>query len=191
MSPGVRPFFIPLLCMIASLKILSSILEEIQLPYMLSGSVAMSVYAVPRMTRDIDLVIEIQEADTEKLVTALEDHFFCDKHEIRSEIRRQGMFNTMSKHTGDRIDFIVKKNTAYRLEEFNRRQLNHSFGFPVWVVSVEDLILSKLIWIQEFFSDRQAEDIKNLLKTNSVDFSYLLHQSGALRLNTYQLLPHA
>ena len=33
-------------------------LEEINIPYMLSGSLAMNVYTVPRMTRDIDIVIK-------------------------------------------------------------------------------------------------------------------------------------
>jgi len=45
----------------------SQCLEQANIAYMLSGSVALSYYAQPRMTRDIDLVIEIQNNDVIKL----------------------------------------------------------------------------------------------------------------------------
>ena len=34
-------------------------LDAAGIPYMLTGAVAMAVYAEPRMTRDIDIVIEL------------------------------------------------------------------------------------------------------------------------------------
>lgn len=40
------------------LELIVSRLDGAGIPYMLTGSVAMSIYAGPRMTRDIDLVVE-------------------------------------------------------------------------------------------------------------------------------------
>ena len=34
-------------------------LEKAEIPFMVSGSMALIVYTVPRMTRDIDIVIEL------------------------------------------------------------------------------------------------------------------------------------
>ena len=36
-----------------------SILEEAEIPYMLTGSLAVAYYAVPRATQNIDLVVEL------------------------------------------------------------------------------------------------------------------------------------
>ena len=41
------------------LKLVCNRLEDAQIPYMLTGSFAGNFYAVPRMTRDIDIVLEL------------------------------------------------------------------------------------------------------------------------------------
>ena len=43
-------------------------LESAGFEYMLTGSVAMNYYSQPRMTRDIDLGIELREGDVESVV---------------------------------------------------------------------------------------------------------------------------
>ena len=42
------------------LKLVASRLNAAGIPYMVSGSMALNFYATPRMTRDIDIVVEIQ-----------------------------------------------------------------------------------------------------------------------------------
>lgn len=62
-------------------------------------------------------------------------------------------------------------------------------GIDCWLISVEDLILAKLLWIQDLYSERQAEDIRNLLIDNeTVDRVYLLEWIADLSLNTFGLL---
>jgi hypothetical protein len=39
-------------------------LEQANIPYMLTGSLAANFYTVPRMTRDIDIIIEILPSGT-------------------------------------------------------------------------------------------------------------------------------
>ena len=36
-------------------------LDENNIPYMISGSLALNIYSIPRMTRDIDIVVELFE----------------------------------------------------------------------------------------------------------------------------------
>ena len=36
-------------------------LDENGIKYMVSGSIALNIYGIPRMTRDIDIVIELSE----------------------------------------------------------------------------------------------------------------------------------
>jgi predicted nucleotidyltransferase len=54
-------------------------------------------------------------------------------------------------------------------------------GFEVWVVSKEDLILSKLHWAKESLSERQLADVENLIATGC-DMDYLRSWSAALNL---------
>ena len=62
------------------------------------------------------------------------------------------------------------------------------FGKSIYVVSVEDLIISKLIWIQDLQSVIQMEDIRNLAFIENLNRKYLSNWIIALKLNTYNLI---
>ncbi len=57
-----------------------------------------------------------------------------------------------------------------------------------WVIAIEDLIIAKLIWIQELFSERQANDIHHLLRNPEIDKTYLLDWCSKMHLKTFDLL---
>lgn len=176
--------------MIELFKRIISALDQLQIPYMLSGSIALNIYATPRMTRDIDIVIHLQEQDIAAFVRAFQEAFYCHEPSIREEVRRKGMFNLIDNQTGYKVDFMVRKSSPYRLKEFERRQRNTLLGFETYVVSIEDLIISKLIWIQDIQSDKQKEDIMNLLENPSVDHHYLKKWISTLNIKTFNLLPY-
>ena len=83
---------------------------------------------------------------------------------------------------------MVKKHTPYRDMEFKRRRRGVAFGATVWVVTVDDLILSKLIWIQDYESSQQKADIQSLLTDNEIDLDYAHYWIAQLQLKTYGLL---
>ena len=78
-------------------------------------------------------------------------------------------------------------NAPYATVAFGRRQQNDSFGFPVYVITIEDLILAKLRWIQTLFSERQLSDIQLLLQEETIDINYIRYWLNELTINTYQL----
>ena len=57
----------------------------------------------------------------------------------------------------------MRKRGAYRLLEFGRRRRVAFADFEVWIVSKEDLILSKLYWARDSRSETQLRDVRNLL----------------------------
>lgn len=162
-------------------------LDLLEIPYMLSGSIALNVYTTPRMTRDIDIVVQMQVEDVPSLVKAFQDNFYCYEPAIIEEVARNGMFNLIDNRSSYKIDFIVRKNDEYRITEFERREKSDVLGVDAYIVSIEDLIISKLIWIQELQSEKQIEDIKNLLENPSVDKAYLHHWISKLKLTTFNL----
>lgn len=165
------------------------LLEAQNIDYMLSGSLALNTYTTPRMTRDIDIVIALSESNLDSFITLFsQDTAYFSIPAIKEAIRTQGMFNIIDLTTGHKLDFIVLKPTPFRQKEFQRRIRSDKLGFPIWVVSPEDLILSKLIWIQELMSDRQTEDLKQLLGTSQLDWDYLKKWIKTLNLKTYGLI---
>ncbi len=56
---------------------------------------------------------------------------------------------------------------------------------PVFIVTPEDLLISKLIWIQEIQSSVQMEDIKKLAEVNNLDWPYIHGWLNTLQLNTF------
>ena len=177
--------------MISDLLIrITEALESKNIPYMLSGSVAMNSYTVPRMTLDIDIVIELREKNLPAFLSLFDDKYYINHDTVANEVKRLGMFNIIDHETGFKIDFIVRNNSIYRKHEFERRKKAKIGDSEVWMVSPEDLIISKIIWIQELKSDKQIHDIKNLLAIPGIDTKYIVYWCGELQLNTYKLIDH-
>ncbi len=167
------------------LKIISERLETASIPFMLTGSFAMAYYGQPRMTRDLDLVVSLVEEDVDAIVTLLSPDFYIDADDVRSAILSQRLFNLMHTATGIKVDLIVRKSAEFRQVEFARRQRVVMSGVRTWIVSHEDLILSKLVWAKEAGSELQRRDVKTLFD-ETVDRNYLEH--WAHRLGVRELL---
>jgi hypothetical protein len=84
---------------------------------------------------------------------------------VDNSIARQSLFNLIHNESVIKVDCIVRKQSEYRLAEFNRRQRIPIEDFETWIVSKEDLILSKLFWAKDSRSELQLRDVKNLIST--------------------------
>lgn len=174
--------------MIEFLKQLIGYFKKEKIPYMLSGSVAMSIYSVPRFTRDFDFIVHLKPGDAKGLVTYFKEGYYCDEDAVNEAIESRGMFNIIDHASGYKAVFIILKNEAYRFTEFERRRKLHFQGMEINLVSVKDLIISKIIWIQQIQSDIQAEDIRVLSVIEELDWAYIHKWVGSLKLNTFGLL---
>jgi hypothetical protein len=174
--------------MLQLLEKICQILEALQIPYMLSGSVAMNFYTDPRTTRDIDIIVELQNQHVPAFVTQLEHQFYVYPEGIYEEIARQGMFNIIDFKTGLKIDFILRNDEAHEQLKFKNRRKIQYFGIDLWIICLEDLVISKLKWIQVLESEKQKNDITNLLDVFYIDMEYIKDWCTQLNLKTYQLL---
>jgi hypothetical protein len=162
---------------------ISARLERAEISYMLTGSMAMNYYAQPRMTRDIDVVVALGPADAGRIVALFSADYYVSREAVDSSITRQSLFNLIHNETVIKVDCIVRKQTPYRLGEFNRRQRIRIQDFETWIVSKEDLILSKLFWAKESHSELQLQDVKNLVSTGC-DRAYIEGWTTELGLTT-------
>lgn len=170
---------------LAILHEVTSRLEEAGIAYMVTGSMALAIYGIPRMTRDIDIVIAVTTEDADKLSALFRDSYYFDDTTLRQEIHRRGMFNVIHQSTIIKVDFIVRKTDAYRIEEFSRRRQLTVGGCTVWVVAPEDLILSKLFWMRDSASEMQYRDILQLLRHfTRLDMTYLHERAEQIGVST-------
>ena len=63
------------------------VLEELDIPYMITGSVASMAYGEPRLTLDMDIVIDLPERQTEEFCQKFGDDFYKDLDSILEAIR--------------------------------------------------------------------------------------------------------
>ena len=111
--------------MLTEIDILKDIigrLDALSLPYMLTGSVAMNYYAVPRMTRDIDMVITLASGSVAGFVQALTPDYMIVEEAVASAVAEDFMFNAIHEEAIIKLVFVCLKNDAFRLLEFERRQ---------------------------------------------------------------------
>jgi hypothetical protein len=166
------------------LKIVVNRLEQAGIPYMITGSMAANFYVVPRMTRDIDIVLEIHNEDTRQIFESFKDDFYVDLSMIKDAVEHAGMFNIIHSSSVLKIDFILKKKSLYREVEFKNRRRVDFKGQMLWIVTLEDLILSKLFWAKDSFSELQLKDVKNLLRApQEIDLGYIEKWVKTLELN--------
>jgi hypothetical protein len=161
------------------LKNVATRLNKNKIPYMISGSVAMNYYSKPRMTRDIDIVVEIDNAA--KFYNLFKKDFYIDLEMIKNSIANKNMFNIIHLKEVIKIDFIIRKDSEFRKTEFRRKKKVKIDSFDIFIVSIEDLILSKLVWAKDSHSEIQLKDVKNLLQ-EKIDLKYIKKWANFLQV---------
>lgn len=152
-------------------------LDELAIPFMLTGSVASSYHGRPRATHDADLVIDPTPAQLDALVEKLSAAgFYVDPDGARAALRRRSQFNAIDTRYACKIDLIVRRDRPFSREELARRvTVDLPFAKAVPIVSPEDAILSKLEWARRSGdSEKQLADAAGVVDLNpSIDRTYI------------------
>lgn len=155
--------------MLSTLSDVTRRLDELGVAYMVTGSFAMSTYAIARTTLDIDIVIEIAGIDAHRFATKFTNDYYVTSESVERS-RRQGlMFNMLSNATGIKIDCIPRKSDRFEREKFERRRLATLGGVEFWAIDKNDLIMSKLRWAKDSHSELQFRDVQRLLESGVPD----------------------
>jgi hypothetical protein len=160
------------------------ILETLAVPYMIVGSFASSVHGEPRMTQDIDIVIDPTASQLDQLCATFEpEDFYVSQEAARQALARRDQFNVIHPDSGNKIDFMIARSDAWGREQIERRIV-----VPVlpdrdaYVARPEDVILATLLYYQEGGSEKHLRDITGVLKTAGarVDRAYVEHWADRL-----------
>ncbi|MHC4752245.1 MAG: hypothetical protein ACYTFW_20525 [Planctomycetota bacterium] len=140
------------------LKQLLKVLGDCSVPYMISGSFGSSFHGQPRATKDIDIVIAPTEKQLLDFVESLGKDYYFSLAAVQEALAHNSMFNIIDSESGWKADFILRKDRPFSKVEFQRRQKAKIMDLDVWIVSPEDVILSKLEWAKNSESGQQFRD---------------------------------
>jgi hypothetical protein len=138
-------------------------LEDLQLPYAIGGSVATRAYGEDRGTRDLDVVILLDDADIPKLLAGF-PFPDSDLQAARDALRTGGTFNVI--YGRAKVDFFPAKGFVERNQVQRAKRLRTVGGSLARVSSPEELIVKKLEYYDQGGSDKHLSDIRDAAKLN-------------------------
>ena len=173
------------------LGLIVTLLDEASIPYMVVGSFASTFHGEPRMTRDIDLVVDPSTESiglvVERLYSLEEGRFYVG--DAQTAVTNRDMFNVIDNATGWKLDLIVRKDRAFSQGELDRRVAAQLGGVDLFVSSAEDTVLAKLEWGKKSGSGRQFSDAVAVIGAQVLDRNYL--EVWAKELGVADLLDQA
>jgi len=178
------------------LRAVISKLEALNIPYMVGGSFASSVYGFARSTQDADLIVKFGPEQIERFIEGLCQEFYIDRALIEQALERETSFNIIHLESMFKVDLFILRSRPFSQEEFSRRvrdQLYSDSSFESYWQSPEDTVLSKLEWYRAGgeISENQWRDVIGILKNRreQLDLAYL--NQWARELHVEDLLEKA
>jgi hypothetical protein len=160
------------------------LLERLAIPYMIVGSVASGIWGEPRMTLDIDIVIQPTADQLEQLCQGFPvENFYVSREAARAALQQAGQFNVIHPESAQKIDFMIAGSDEWAREQLSRRQrIQIAPGREGYYARPEDVILSKMLYYREGGSEKHLRDIAGMFKTSgaAIDHQYIEQWSKRL-----------
>ncbi|HEU0236838.1 MAG TPA: hypothetical protein VFR14_10400 [Candidatus Limnocylindrales bacterium] len=166
-------------------------LEAIGLRYYVTGSWALAAYAEPRMTRDIDIVLEATATDYERVIRpAFEDDFLVNDPIVTGG---RSIGRVIHRTEIARADLIFGRSDPWARSALDRRRrFEHPALGPTWIISPEDLILAKLEWSNGGASELQLRDVRSIVRlADDLDWRYVEQYAAILGVQPLLEVVHA
>ncbi|MEX2092089.1 MAG: hypothetical protein WD971_05400 [Pirellulales bacterium] len=163
-------------------------LNEHQVPYMIVGSLATNVYCNPRSTEDGDFVVQTNLAQLARdIKQSRTDVRFDPQLSFESVTGTKKIVLHIEGHAFD-VEVFELSDDEHDQLRFSRRVQVTTFDRPVWIASLEDMIVTKLRWSQHAGREKDVSDARNLIgvQRDFADWPYV--ESWCDRHGTRELL---
>ena len=169
------------------LRHLIRILERLDIPYMVVGSMASAAYGEPRMTQDIDVVVDLNRQHVRPLCDAFSsEDYYVSEQAAMDAARGRGQFNIIHPASGNKIDLMAVPAGAWGRSEMSRRQRTLILpDLEGYCARPEDVVLGKMEYFREGGSEKHLRDIAGILRVSgdAVDREYVVRWAGQMGLS--------
>ena len=169
---------------------IADLFEKYHIPYLLTGSFASSYYAHPRSTHDIDLILEVNQTGQSKIEQALKElgnSYIIPFNHIDQVMKIKGQFNISHEETSTKVDFWVAESEQFE-KEYQRRRISNMDNHHIPLISAEDLLLKKLTWCKEVFSEKHLRDCVGIWEVQKKNLDKIYLRSEAKKRHIEDLL---
>jgi hypothetical protein len=142
------------------------VLENLGIPYMVVGGFAAIFYGEPRLTIDVDIVVDMEPEHIKPLVAAFPvPDYYVSEEGIRDSLQQGYPFNVIQPATGAKVDLVPLPRDPFTRSAFQRRQRLEfdEAGRSATFITPEDIIVAKLIAHRETGSDKHLRDARGVL----------------------------
>ena len=162
------------------------VLDEVQVPYAIAGSVASSVHGEVFASLNVDLIVQASPEQAQAVARKLSPRFYAPEDMLAEAARGHSMANVADNRTGLKVDLSFVPATGFLATVMARRtgmQIG-SDGPEFQLVTAEDVILTKLLWRKETRSQKQWENALSVARVKGarMDWNYLWEQADSLRI---------
>ena len=173
-----------------------SVLEELDVPYLIGGAPGSTGHGGFRGTLDSDLGAGLQLHHAALLVQRLQQEFYISLNAIIDAILYQSSFNLIHLATAFKVDIFIPKQRPFDRFQFANRTRQTIAINPertAYVASAEDTVLSKLEWFRlgGEVSDRQWRDILGVIQVQGERLNRPYLRARAAELAVDDLLEKA
>jgi hypothetical protein len=144
--------------------------NSIDVPYMITGAVASTIYGEPRLTQDIDLVLDLDRSAVPRLTAAfLADQYYVPPEEtLEQEVRRPsgGHFNLLHLESGLRADCYLAGEDELSRWGLDHRRVESVAGEPISIAPPEYVIVRKLEYRRQGAGEHHVDDVARMLRVS-------------------------
>ena len=94
------------------------VLDRLEIPYLVGGSLASSAYGIPRATMDADLVADVRLDQVAEFASELTADFYADPDMMKDALQRGRSFNLIHYDSSFKIDIFPLLRDDYSQAQF-------------------------------------------------------------------------
>lgn len=166
---------------------LVDVLRRIGIRFHLTGGITAVAYGEPRMTQDLDLVIDAQAATRHRdrlIASLIEAGFYLEESTARAAIDGKRMFQILDIEEALKLDLYLEGSIPGELDRSVTAEVLPGLSLPIAARS--DAALSKLIWAGKG-SHKSRSDLRRILERANPEETNTVRRQAAER-NLLKLL---
>jgi hypothetical protein len=142
-------------------------LSQLAIDYVVVGSLASSFYGVARSTQDADIVVSCDRGKIGDLVRALGSDYLRDPQMAFETVTSTSKTLITEKKSKFQIEVFYLSEDQHDQERFSRRRKVTMYGRDAYVLTVEDVVITKTRWLHIAGRAKDDGDLRAVIEVQN------------------------